>query len=75
MLNHNGVDSDPLTELSRDARVWATEIASGANQIIRGAPTLTAELIATEVARTGETLAARAWKIRNTIGAGSHEHP
>ena len=71
MLNHHGVESDPLTKLSRDARVWATEIASGADQVIRGAPQLTAELIATEVARSAEILAARAWKIRDTISIGS----
>ena len=70
MLNHNGIDSDPLTELSRDARVWATEIALAADHIIRGASEQTAEVRATDVARTGETLIARAWKNANTIGGG-----
>ena len=75
MLNHNGIESDPLTELYQDVRVWATEIAAAADHVIKGAPHVAAEFRAAELARTGETLVARAWKIRNTIGADSHEHP
>ena len=66
--NHNGVDPRSLVELYKDVEVWSNQILLAVEYVDRGAPSTAAEIRAAELARIGEVIVQRCWRIRDSIG-------